>query len=245
MNPPLLSISQTAQLLGVSLQTLRRWDESGKLKPIRSTATSYRYYRQSDIDSFLQSFPKNIFRMGYTWAVSATPYEPPAIFFCPTQVVFQARLQTLFTLLTKLNSKNVDIPLLIAIIGEIGNNAFDHNLGNWPDISGLFFAYDLKKREVIIADRGQGVFTTLKRVKPSLTNDVQAVRVAFTEVISGRAPEARGNGLKFVRNVIAHNAMQLLFLSGNARLQSMGHSADLTINETKGTFHGCLAKINF
>jgi len=25
-----------------------------------------------------------------------------------------------------------------AIAGEIGNNSFDHNIGNWPDMAGIF-----------------------------------------------------------------------------------------------------------
>jgi len=34
---------------------------------------------------------------------------------------------------------------------------------------------------------------------PELSTDEEAVRTAFTKVVSGRAPESRGNGLKFVR----------------------------------------------
>ncbi len=51
---------------------------------------------------------------------------------------------------------------------------------------------------IIIADRGRGIMETLKKVKPGLANDMDALTVVFTERISGRAPEARGNGLKFV-----------------------------------------------
>jgi len=55
----------------------------------------------------------------------------------------------------------------------------------------------MRNRKVVLADRGQGVLTTLKRVRRELTNSSEAIRVAFTETISGRYPETRGNGLKF------------------------------------------------
>ena len=48
----------------------------------------------------------------------------------------------------------------VAVAGEIGNNSFDHNLGNWADMIGIFFYYDEKTHTIILADRGQGVLVT-------------------------------------------------------------------------------------
>ena len=93
------------------------------------------------------------------------------------------------------------VSLITAIVGEIGNNSFDHNLGNWPDMPGIFFSYTIRNKEVVLADRGQGILKTLKRVRTELTNSSAAMRVAFTETVSGRYPEARGNGLKFVKSI--------------------------------------------
>ena len=135
--------------------------------------------------------------------------------------------------------------LVVAVAGEIGNNSFDHNLGNWPDIAGIFFAYDVNKRNIILADRGVGVLTTLKRVKPELNNDEDALRVAFTEIISGRAPESRGNGLKFVRKIVSENPIGLLFQSGDAELTLAKDSSDLDIKHSSEPFRGCLALITF
>ena len=67
-------------------------------------------------------------------------------------------------------------PLIVAITGEIGNNSFDPNLGNWPDIR-HFLWYDIHKRNIVLADRGLGILTTLKRVKPELSSDVKAVKL--------------------------------------------------------------------
>lgn len=41
-----LTIADAAKYLNVSSQTLRRWDEEGKLKPVRHLASKYRYYKR-------------------------------------------------------------------------------------------------------------------------------------------------------------------------------------------------------
>lgn len=45
-----LSISEVADLLGVSVSTLRNWDRSGKLRPRRHPINGYRIYDRSDIE---------------------------------------------------------------------------------------------------------------------------------------------------------------------------------------------------
>ena len=54
MQNKLISIGKASKLLGVSVDTLRRWDEAGRLKSIRSRIRGHRYYLQQDIDEFLQ-----------------------------------------------------------------------------------------------------------------------------------------------------------------------------------------------
>ena len=72
-----------------------------------------------------------------------------------------------------------------------------------------------------------------------------AVGVAFTEFISGRAPEKRGNGLKLVREVITEHPISLFFTSGDAEVRMQG--TDKVFNVTRGQriVRGCLAKIEF
>lgn len=48
----ILSLSALADLLGVSKETLRRWDRAGKLKSTRNPINGYRQYRQEDLKSF-------------------------------------------------------------------------------------------------------------------------------------------------------------------------------------------------
>lgn len=134
---------------------------------------------------------------------------------CPYRDVFQARLLRMSNEMEKKGYSENDYSIIAAITGELGNNAYDHNLGKWRDEAGIYFSYDLEKKFFVIADRGQGVLSTLKRVKPELTSEPEAVKVALTESISGRAPERRGNGLKFVRQEIQEHLWGMYFQSGD------------------------------
>ena len=48
-----LKVSEAAKVLGIAPKTLRNWDRSGKLKPVRNPANGYRLYRREDLESFL------------------------------------------------------------------------------------------------------------------------------------------------------------------------------------------------
>lgn len=240
MQNRLLSISEAARLLGVSIDTLRRWDATGRLPSIRSGPRGHRFYKQSDIDHYLQE----IEAVAYDWAESISPIELNPDVYCQTRDVFQARLESLQSKLSKIMPIE-KVSLIIAVTGEIGNNSFDHNLGNWPDIPGIVFSYDIRNRKVILADRGQGILTTLKRVRTELTNSSEAMKVAFTETISGRYPEARGNGLKFVKSIIVKNPFLLYFQTGDAQLYLKKGDDQLNIEQAKTVIKGCFAVISF
>lgn len=51
----MLRVGEAAEYLGVSKETLRNWDKSGRLVPTRHPITGYRYYRQEDLNAFLQT----------------------------------------------------------------------------------------------------------------------------------------------------------------------------------------------
>ncbi|OGD05726.1 hypothetical protein A2379_00635 [Candidatus Amesbacteria bacterium RIFOXYB1_FULL_47_13] len=178
------------------------------------------------------------------WASAETGITPEQDVYCQTRDIFQARLEKLQSSLQRAVPSSAT-SLLSAIAGEIGNNSFDHNLGNWPDITGIYFSYDLGNRVIVLADRGQGILATLKRVRPALTNDGDALKVAFTETISGRFPEARGNGLKFVRDVIVGNPFTLDFETGNAHLFLKENDKEIIIASAEKHIRGCLAIIRF
>jgi DNA repair protein RadD len=52
MPEPLLTVGEAADFLGISIQTLRRWDASGKINSTRHPASKYRLYRIADLEPF-------------------------------------------------------------------------------------------------------------------------------------------------------------------------------------------------
>lgn len=186
---------------------------------------------------------KTIIQLSYDWVSqsSSESKQIPAEFYCETRDVFQSRLEVILPQLLKIISEDKAY-FLYAITGEIGNNSFDHNIGKWKDMPGIFFAYDLENKIIALADRGQGVLATLKQVKPDLNNDVEALKMAFTKRISGRSPENRGNGLKFVNNTISQNNFHLNFFSGNGEIEI---NQEMNLKEKDKTINGCLAIITF
>lgn len=51
-----LSLSETAELLGKSKETLRRWDREGKLPAVREPMSNYRMYPKSQIEDIFSDF---------------------------------------------------------------------------------------------------------------------------------------------------------------------------------------------
>lgn len=126
-----------------------------------------------------------------------------------TRDVFDSRLMTY-------TSKNQQW-LFGAVIGEIGANTFDHNFSFRTDVpKGVYCDFDSGDGFVYICDFGAGLKKTLSRVVLDIKDDEQAIKTAFTQPISGRAPEMRGNGLKFVISSIVENKWNLYFQSGDA-----------------------------
>jgi len=155
------------------------------------------------------------------------------------------QIKTRDMLQAKLDNYYVEIKesLLIAVMGELGNNSFDHNSGRWRDVQGVFLKTDNLTRKIIIADRGCGLKATLKRVAPEIISDMDAIKIAFTRVVSGRSPENRGNGLKFVSSVVQKKDWQLFFQSGKAY-------AEVGINgieffDSQADIKGCIAILRF
>ncbi len=151
-------------------------------------------------------------------------------YFCSARDIFQARLDTYVLRLKEY--------LLSAIIGEIGNNTFDHN---WDfaegQARGVYFNYD-NPNTIILADFGRGIKKSLENVKKCNT-DLEALKVAFTEQISGRAPEQRGNGLKFVLETVVNKKWYLYFHSGNACC--IINNGNVDFKESDIQFEGCFA----
>ena len=57
--PEYLKISEAADLLKITKQTLRNWDKRGKFKPFRHPINNYRLYEKSDLVKLLKKIEKN------------------------------------------------------------------------------------------------------------------------------------------------------------------------------------------
>jgi len=236
----LLTIKEAAGFLKVSIDTLRRWDSKGKLRAIRSSG-GHRYYPKDQLESFMSDI-KAITRL---WAESQTAPELSPEHYCYTQDIFRARLDRMaFDLDNDSEIKSLT-SLIVAVAGEIGNNSFDHNFGNWPDVPGVFFAYDTNKRLIILADRGVGIRATLLRVRPDLKDDITALLVAFTERVSGRSPEQRGNGLKFVNSIATKKPIGVSLQSGAAVAEIARQKGILKISLADRYLRGTLTVITY
>jgi excisionase family DNA binding protein len=235
----LLTIGQAAEYLGISQNTLRRWDENGKLIAIKKEGGVHRYYREKD----LEIFASDLVKFAFDWIEKGTEF--PRTFYCPTSPIFNARLTKMQDALIRKPGLEQLYSLITLITGEIGDNSFSHNLGKWPDIAGIFFGYDLEKRIIVLADRGLGILETLRQVRPELSSHVAAVKVAFTEFISGRAPEKRGNGLKLVREVVTDQPIDLFYQSGDAEVRMNKSNKIFRVTRGQRIVRGCLAKIEF
>ena len=235
----LIPIRKAAEMLGVSIDTLRRWDTKGTLPAIK-TPGKHRYYSPEQI----ALYQRDLFTSAKQWATVMEEPLPDATCSCENNLVFQTRLIRMESEFLHAFPDLDWVSLIIPAVGEMGNNSFDHNLGNWRDTPGIWYGYDTRKRQIVLADRGQGVLATLRRVRPTLATDTDALHTAFTEVLSGRAPEARGNGLKLVKLIVDRYPLSVDFYSGNAHA-IMKHGQPLKITHSHLDFQGTLARITF
>jgi len=242
VNPGKVRIGGAAEILNVSVQTLRNWEKSGKLTPERSVGRQ-RYYRIQD----LKRFALDLEKLGLAWASSGIAPQLPKEYYSERPDRFTTRVARMGIDLQHSGKVSEDIASLLTLVaGEIGDNSFAHNVGNWPDIGGVFYAYDLNKKIIVLADRGRGVKATLQHVRPDLENDRDALRVAFTEIVSGRSPEKRGNGLKVVRSVAEDTEIGLLFRSGTATVTIPSESGKkMRIKTSDRNIRGTYAVILF
>ena len=151
-------------------------------------------------------------------------------FFCTMRDIFQARLDSYVA-----RTSNY---LASAVIGEIGNNTFDHN---WEYTEGYCRgAYFNSETEdyIVLADYGRGLRKSLAAVK-DCKSDLEALTTAFTEHLSGRAPEQRGNGLKFVCETVKEKGWSLYFQSGEA--YCIIKDGEERYGNTDFSIFGCLA----
>ncbi len=202
-------------------------------------------YFRADCGTIFYMNEENIEKLAHEWITApADKIDIESEYFCQTRDVFEARNNRTPETLIKGGIDKSLAYIIYAMSGELGNNSFDHNLGNWPDIPGAFFAfdYDGKNGCLIIADRGIGVLNSLRKALPNLKDDKEALEIAFTKKISSRVLENRGNGLKFIKSNVLEKNLFLQFISGKAQV-SLNH--EMKLSETENPIKGCLAILKF
>src|SRR4030065_821518 len=97
MNPKLISIGETAKMLGLSIKTLQRWDKSGKFPSIRRPG-GHRYYSLESVENYLANqeiADLDLFAAANFWASKSDPSEPDPLFYCQTSPIFLVKLTKL------------------------------------------------------------------------------------------------------------------------------------------------------
>lgn len=140
------------------------------------------------------------------------------ILHCEYRDEFDGKLERFMEMFKNFGLNDDDARLATALVGELGNNTFDHNLGSWPtDISGCIIVaqnYPKKKKiQVAIGDPGVGFLGSLKAAFPDLKTDIEAIRKGLGGN-TGRIGELRGNGLKLIQQWTINN------FSGKLAIQS-------------------------
>ena len=188
---------------------------------------------------------ENIEKLAFDWITAPSDkVDVESEYYCQTRDVFEARNDRTPETLIKEDMDESLAYIIYAMSGELGNNSFDHNLGNWPDVPGVFFAIDFdgKNGILIIADRGIGVLNSLRKAIQDLTDEKKALEIAFTKKISSRVLENRGNGLKFIKSNVLEKNLFLQFVSGKTQVL-LNH--EMKISETANPIKGCLAILKF
>src|SRR5690606_26355705 len=117
----------------------------------------------------------------YQWFCAEKINQTPAS-LCENRDRFHTRLMDMRAALISRYAYPQDACyLLTAVIGELGNNCFDHNVTHWKDEIGANFGWFPAKDSVWIAvsDRGRGLLSSLRNAVKDLKNSQEAIDLAF------------------------------------------------------------------
>src|SRR5437870_12644495 len=88
------------------------------------------------------TLPNQPIRTAYQWVTgTGAGASAPAEVLAQTRDVFRSRLERFYRESLTTASSEAESALLTAVVGEIGNNCFDHNLGQWRDVPGCWFGW--------------------------------------------------------------------------------------------------------
>ena len=243
----LVAIGEAAELLGVSVSTLRRMDGEGIIGSVRTTLRGKRYFFKTDLlnlkfDGYMRA--KEWVKLGKPPVPSKKKFKD---FYFPKEPVLNGKVAIGAHLALEGLFADDYIGVIISATMELVGNAFYHNRGQWPDLEGAFYVLDRTGKRIIVADRGVGLLKNLKLVENGLRTHAEALLIAFTKQISSRLGEGhRGFGLKFTRKCVEEGYLKrIVFQTGDARLEIRAGDKKLYIDTVSSPIQGCLAVIEF
>lgn len=162
-------------------------------------------------------------------------FDQENIFYSETRDQSNARIAKWVFYFQSQKIARHDSILLGAILGELTNNSFDHNLGQWDKSPGCVVGFQIDQNKKIlqlaIGDRGQGIISSLQSTVGQKILPQDVLFKAFNERVSGRAPEKRGNGLKFVLKHITEKNNYLLCVTQNHQISSGNSQININVND--------------
>ncbi len=163
------------------------------------------------------------------------------IVHCSYRDDFNARLGRFIGMFQNFGLSIEDSQRATAVIGELGNNVFDHNSGSWPtNTVGCIIAaqHYPKKRtiEIAIADPGIGFLGSLSAAFPNMKDDITAIKKGLAGN-SGRIGEVRGNGLRLVQHWTINNFLGTVMIHSGNGLVVVDRTGmkSFTVNKIAGT----------
>ena len=132
------------------------------------------------------------------------------IMHCFYRDEFNARLGRFIEMFKNFGLTESDAQRATALVGELGNNVFDHNLGNWPtNVSGCIIAAqhypDIHTIEIVVGDPGVGFYGSLKTAFPNISNDIEAIKLG----LAGNTGSSRRNKREWIKTYSAVDTSEL------------------------------------
>jgi hypothetical protein len=139
------------------------------------------------------------------------------ILHCIFRDELDGRLGKIKRMFAHLGLNEPETSMAASLVGELGNNVFDHNDGQWPgSVRGAIILAQSNPRqgkiEVVVCDPGIGFRRSLAGHQP-VASDADAIKLGLSGV-TGRIGEPRGQGLRIVQNWTINN------FDGIVRIQS-------------------------
>lgn len=120
---------------------------------------------------------------------------------------------------------------IVSLIGELVDNTFAHNAGNWPHgehIGGILMAQRYKKTkelEIALSDMGLGIRKTLTAnpAYASIRTDREAIIKALEKGVTSRPQGRGGNGFTYIQEALKNGLEGTIDIwSGNSHLRIAG-----------------------